>query len=168
MVFFHLAQILCAVFVGITLAPALAHAFEFPGKKQLDRDSYIAVQGIYYPGFTLLGISEPVGMIAVVVLLFFTPEKTASFWLTLIALLGLLGMQIVYWAYTHPINKFWLKMAGAVPGNVGSGFFEFDPARRSGTADDWRKLRDRWEYSHMARAGLIFVSFCSLIVGIVI
>jgi hypothetical protein len=167
---FHLAQILSVVFIGLALAPAIAHAFEYPGKKRLGKEGYIAVQGIYYPGFTLLGMSEPAGLIAVVVLLLFTPAETAPFWLTLIALIGLLGMQVVYWAYTHPTNKFWLQMAGAAPGNLGSGFFAFDPARQRTTwmSEDWRRLRDRWEYSHIARAGLAFVSFFSLIIAIVI
>ena len=45
-------QILATILVAITMAPALAHAFEFPGKMRLSKDSYITVQAIYYPGFT--------------------------------------------------------------------------------------------------------------------
>ena len=64
---FHIIQILTITLVAIAMARALAHAFEFPRKKRLTRDSYVSVQGIYYPGFTLLGVSEPGGLIAVLV-----------------------------------------------------------------------------------------------------
>jgi hypothetical protein len=167
---FHLLQILSIVLVGIALAPAFAHVFEFPGKKRLDRELYVAVQAIYYPGFTFLGTSEPVALIAVIVLLLFTPRQTMSFWLTLIALAGLLGVQIVYWVRTHPANKFWLQTSGTAQSKLGADFFGFDPAGRelNGTLADWRKLRDRWEHSHIVRAALAFLSFFSLVVAVVI
>jgi hypothetical protein len=151
------------------MAPALAHAFEFPGKMRLNRDTYVAVQAIYYPGFTIAGISEPLSLIAVIMLLSVTPPQTAAFWLTLVALFGLLGMQVVYWTLTHPANKFWLQSAGGTLGNFGGSFFAFDPAGRSEEGEvDWTKLRDRWEYSHIARAGLAFLSFLSLVLAIVV
>jgi hypothetical protein len=40
---------------------------------------------------------------------FLTPSGSADFWWTLVALLGLIGMQAVYWLLTHPVNKFWLE-----------------------------------------------------------
>jgi hypothetical protein len=167
---FHLVQILTIVFVGIALSPALAHAFEFPGKKRLNRETYVTVQTIYYPGFTLLGVAEPVGLIAAIVLLLLTPRETASFWLTLVASIGLLGMQLVYWTFTHPTNKSWLQAAGTTVGDLGAGFFAFDPAGRSASQTNagWTKLRDRWEYSHIARAALAFLSFLLVVVAIVI
>ncbi|HEY1946248.1 MAG TPA: hypothetical protein VGG97_04530, partial [Bryobacteraceae bacterium] len=70
-------------------------AFEFPGKKRLNRESYVAVQSIYYPGFTLLGIAEPVGLIAALVLLLLTPAGTASFWLTFIASIARAGLAFL-------------------------------------------------------------------------
>lgn len=42
--------------------------------------------------------------------------------------------------------------------------------RRERAKDDeavpWTALRDRWEYSHVARAGLAFASFVALVVAI--
>src|SRR5262245_53784876 len=43
---------------------------------------------IYYPGFTLGGISEPVGIILTVILLFLTSVGSTDFGLTLMALWG--------------------------------------------------------------------------------
>jgi hypothetical protein len=55
-------------------------------------------------------------------------------------------------------------------GSMGTGFFAVDPAGRSADQRgmDWWRLRDRWEYSHIARAAPIFLSFLSLVVAIVI
>jgi hypothetical protein len=36
----------------------LAHALEWPGKLRLSREHYLAVQPIYYPGFTYSGFAR--------------------------------------------------------------------------------------------------------------
>jgi hypothetical protein len=117
-------QVLTVVLVALAMALALAHAFELPGKMRLAKDQYFAVQRIYYPGFTIAGISEPAGFISTIVLLFLTPRGTLAFWLTLIALIGLIGMQVVYWILIHPVNKVWLQ--GETLGGFGSGFLGSD------------------------------------------
>jgi Anthrone oxygenase len=161
-----LLQILTVVVVAVEMALALAHALEMPGKMRLTKDMYFVVQRIYYPGFTIGGISEPVGFILTLVLLFFTPRPTAAFWLTLVALTGLVSMQIVYWVFIHPVNKVW--MHGESLGSAGSGFFGFGRSRiQSGDrAPDWTDLRNRWEYGHVARAALAAVSFIALVIAI--
>jgi hypothetical protein len=110
------------------MVPAVAHAFEFPGKKRLDRDNYIAVQTIYYPGFTMLGFAEPGATIAVTFLLVRTPVGTAAFWQTFLALLGLLGMQIIYWTLIQ-VNRYWLS--ARTLGNLGGRFFSVSSPSRS-------------------------------------
>src|SRR5688572_952777 len=100
-------QIITTLLVAVAMALSLAHALELPGKKRLAQDTYYAVQPIYYPGFTVGGgVGEFGGTIATLVLLILTPFGTVGFWLTLGALLCLLGMQVVYWSVTHPVNKF--------------------------------------------------------------
>jgi hypothetical protein len=168
----HIVQIISIMLVTLALAPALAHVLEFPGKSRLSRDAYITVQPIYYPGFTVAGgIGEVGGLISVIILLLLTPRETLAFWLTLLALLGLLGMQIVFWLFTQPVNKFWLQSTAL--GNFGAAFFEVGSAGRGfgqshDDPEDWRKMRDRWEYSHIVRAGLAAFSFLSLVVAAVI
>ena len=39
--------------------------------------------------------------------------------------------------------------------------------QRENNAADWKRLRDRWEYSHIVRAGLVFLSFLFLLLAIV-
>ena len=161
----HIGHILTTVLVAIAMAPALAHALEFPGKKRLDQDAYFTVQSIYYPGFTIAGFAEVGGMLASIVLLFLTPPETASFWLTAIAVVGMIGMQIVFWIYTQPVNKFWLQKTTV--GNPGARCFGFSFAGHiPQDAGDWIRLRDRWEYSHIVRAGLVFLNFFSLLLAL--
>jgi hypothetical protein len=158
-------QILDAVLVGVAVVPALAHALELPGKRRLSREAYFAVQPIYYPGFTIAGgIGEVGGLVATLVLLLLTPRSSTAFWPTAVALLGLIGMQTVYWTVTHPVNKVWLQ--GQTLGSLGSGFFSFASRRRKDNrAVEWTDLRDRWEYSHVLRAVLAVLSLIALFIA---
>ncbi|OQW33931.1 MAG: hypothetical protein A4E19_19350 [Nitrospira sp. SG-bin1] len=148
------------------MALSLAHALEFPGKRRLTKETYEAVQPVYYPGFTIgSAVGEvPGGLMAIVVLLLFTPKGTLEFWLTLVALMGLIGMHTVYWIFTHPINKVWIKNERL--GKVGFGFFSFGKQGSELREMDWTELRDRWEYSHVARAVLAMVSFIALVTAV--
>jgi hypothetical protein len=152
--------------VSVAMGLALAHALEFPGKIRLDRHAYYAMQPIYYPGFTIGGgIGEAGGILATAALLFLTPPGTVDFWLALVALLGLVAMQAVYWLVTHPVNKFWVE--GTNLSRFSAGFFSFGARKpvSGGGQREWTELRDRWEYSHVARAGFGLLSFVALAVA---
>jgi len=161
------AQVFALLTVVLAVVPAMAHALELPGKMRLTRNAYFETQRIYYPGFTFAGIAEPAGIVSTVALLFLLPSRSADFRLTVVALLGLLGMQAVYWGVTHPVNKYWVE--GQRLGAAGRGFFAFGLGRTA-MADDqppeWTELRDRWEYSHVARAALAGTSLIALLVTI--
>jgi Domain of unknown function (DUF1772) len=164
-----LLQIVTVILVAVAMALALAHALELPGKMRLDEKTYYAVQEIYYPGFTIGGgIGEAGGTIATIVLLLLTRPASADFWLILAALLGLIAMQAVYWLFTHPVNQFWV--AGVNLNRFSSGFFSFGANRsrvqNEARPPDWTDLRDRWEYSHVARAGCAVASFIALLIAI--
>jgi hypothetical protein len=157
-------QILAVILTGLAVVPALAHALELPGKMRLEQDTYFAVQTIYYPGFTVAGIAEPLGLITTLAALLLTPPASARFWLTLVALMGLIGMQAVYWLVTHPVNRLWLERKRL--GRMGSGFFSLASGRSSDRGEVvWTSLRDRWEYSHMVRAIFAVLSLTALILG---
>jgi hypothetical protein len=158
-------QVVAVTFVSIAMALALAHALELPGKMRLSEANYRTVQQIYYPGFTLGGIGEGLGLVSVLALTFVSPAGGA-FWLTLAAFIALVAMHGVYWVFTHPVNKFWV--ADIAMSKAGSRFFGTDAAGReeSGGAPDWTVLRNRWEYSHVVRAVLGLTSQILLTVAI--
>jgi Anthrone oxygenase len=116
----------------------------------------------------MAGFSEPMALIATIASLSFVPVGTIACWTTLLAIFSLVGMQVVYWIFIHPVNKVWLK--GADLKRPDAVFFAFDPLKRQtkGDLDDdvvWKRLRDRWEWSHVARAALAVVALLSLIVA---
>ncbi len=157
-------QITTLLLVAIVVTTTLGHALELPGKMRLPKESYLAIQPIYYPGFTIAGAAEPLGLLALVVLTAMTTDD-AGFWPTLAALLALAVTHALYWLWTHPVNNFWLKdfeLKGA-----GKGFFSFG-AGRLDPRSDWTALRDRWEYSHVARALFALASFICLATALAI
>jgi len=150
---FLTVQVVTVLLVSVAMSLALAHALELPGKMRLDKEHYLTVQSIYYPGFTIGGFAEGVGIVATLVLLLMTSTNNAAFWWTFIGFIALVAMHVVYWVITHPVNNFWLKdqhLKGA-----GAAFFSLDPAKRGGLSekggDDWKHFRNRWEYSHVLR-----------------
>lgn len=163
---FEVLQIVTLILVAIAMAQSLAHALEMPGKLRLSKEHYLAVQPIYYPGFTIGGASEPIGVIALLLLVFSTPAGTAIFWLTLGALASLLLSHAVYWVFTHPVNNFWLKDAELK--GFGAGFFAFGSGSQSHVKPAWTELRDRWEYSHLLRAALAMLSLILLTTALVL
>jgi Anthrone oxygenase len=168
---FLVLQVVTVLLVAVAFALALAHALELPGKLRLEKQTYLAVQPIYYPGFTLgAGVGEAGGIAATLMLLLLTPPQTPAFALTLAALVGLLSMHAAYWMFTHPLNKFWLK--GEQLAGFSGGFIGFDPLRRDAPdgsgADDWKDIRNRWEYSHVLRAVLAGISFALLVIAVAV
>jgi hypothetical protein len=161
---FSILQVLTVIFAAVAMALALAHALELPGKMRLNKDAYYAMQSTYYPGFTIGGVAEPVAIILTTILLFLTPFGTAGFWLTVLAVLGLSGMEAVYWLFTHPVNKFWVQDVKL--NSLSSGFFSFSTNKQGTRPADWTELRDRWEYSHVARAGFALVSLTALVISL--
>ncbi len=95
-------EIVALLLAAITLTFPLAHAAELPGKLRLNKETYAAVQPIYYPGFTLGALSEPAAIVALVLLLVVVPRGGAAFGWTLAALVSLALMHLVYWVVGPP------------------------------------------------------------------
>lgn len=131
---------------------------ELPGKMRLSREEYLAVQPIYYPGFTYAGVAEPLSVLALAFLLGLTPNSTTEFWFLAFALAAAILTHLLYWILVAPVNKAWLrKEALPIPARQ---FFDAAP-EVSGT--DWTSLRDRWEWSHVCRAVTSTAAFLLLV-----
>ena len=165
---FLLLQVTTAFLACVTFALSLAHALELPGKLRLDKETYSAVQTIYYPGFTVGGFAEVLSVIAAAALLLMTPTQSAAFPWTLIGFLGVLTTHATYWILTHPVNNFWLR--GQNLEGLGGRFFNINPLREGGSdqvgENAWQRLRDRWEYSHVLRALLSAAGLLALLVAV--
>ncbi|BCH24469.1 hypothetical protein MesoLjLc_41320 [Mesorhizobium sp. L-8-10] len=162
---FEAFQVLTLLLVAVALASVLAHAMELPGKLRLAKEEYLAVQPIYYPGFTVAGGVGEAGGLAATFILTILWAGSPGFWLVFCAFLAMLVMHALYWILTHPVNNFWLKDSDL--SRFGVGFFSFG-ARDEESAQDWRKLRDRWEYSHVARAFFAMLAFLLLAIAYVV
>jgi hypothetical protein len=149
--------------VVATVIPSVAHVLELPGKLRLTREQYLAVQPIYYPGFTIIGAAEPLAVIALAVLLALTPSATPAFWLIAAALLATVLTHLIYWTLTAPVNKVWLQ--GETISGGGRRFFA---ASGSVTETNWTLLRDRWERSHLCRAAASLIALVLLAVALLI
>ncbi len=161
----ELMKIFTVIMVAITMSLPLAHALEWPGKLRLSRENYLAVQPIYYPGFTYGGIAEPLSLLLVLSLLVFAPSDTREFWLTFGAFVALLAMHATYWLLTHPVNNFWLE--GFRLKGFGRRFFAIGTSKRSdANRPDWMWLRDRWEVSHAIRALLGLISLVLVVTAL--
>lgn len=147
--------------VAVTFALSLAHVLEWPGKLRLDRDQYLTVQKIYYPGFTYTGALEPLSIVLLMVLVFMTAHSAPAFVPLVVALIAAAITHLLYWLLTTPMNKVWLadeKLDHSARRFFGGG----DGANTA----DWRTLRDRWERSHALRAISAFVAFATLAVAL--
>jgi len=111
---FNFLQILTAILIAVALALALAHALEFPGKMRLTGSVFCHAVHLLsrlhhrwrYWWVRWLNCSHHV------VLYTF---GSAEFWLTLVALLGLVGMQAVYCSWrTQWISSGGVKILAAL------------------------------------------------------
>jgi hypothetical protein len=159
-------QVIATLLIAIVMALSLAHALELPGKLRLSKQEYLAVQPIYYPGFTFGGIAEPVSVIVLIALLFWM-SGDAAFWLAFGALVALAAVNAIYWVVVHPVNNFWLKDLQLK--SAGAGFFKAGASGRDDAGEaDWIAYRNRWEGGHVARAVLSLIALILLATAIVL
>lgn len=95
-----------------------------------------------YRGWNQLAYVLAVQFLAMVALAVLSRHQSTVFWPVVIAILGLLGAQAVFWIYTYPAN-------------VETNDWTFIP-------EHWRSLRSQWEYSHAAGAALQLLAMSSL------
>lgn len=161
-------EVVTVFLAAIAMSLALAHALEFPGKMRLDAETYMAVQTIYYPGFTLGGAGEPLAVIATLLLLIVMRDRGSAFWWVLGAFVALATMHAVFWFVTQPTNRFWLQNQQL--SRAGAKFFAAGPGGRSGSPEtvqgDWKRFRNQWEYSHVVRAVLSGIALIALLIAV--
>ncbi len=132
------------LFAALALAPAMAHLLELPNKINLSREDYLTVQQIYR-GWALLGFVVGGALLSTLALTIAVRQERMAFIFASIALLCIVGTQVVFWTYTYPANQAtnnWTMLP-----------------------DNWIELRRQWEYSHATSAILNLVALVMLILS---
>jgi hypothetical protein len=138
-------RFLSLLFTALALGPSLAHLLELPNKINLSAGDYLTVQQIYR-GWALLGIVWAGALLSNVVLTVMVRKKPKVFILNSIASLCIVGMFVVFFVFTFPANQ-------------QTNNWTMLPA-------NWLDLRNQWEYSHAATAGLNLVALIALILSV--
>jgi hypothetical protein len=138
------------VLASVTIVSPLAGALEVPGDVRLSRRHYVAVRGVYYPGFTIGGVAEPLAILALCVLLACTASATLPFLLVALALAAEALAHLLYWVLIVPMNGVWLS-------------WESRLASADADPQDRAALQDRWERSHVYRVVASTAAFVLLV-----
>ena len=139
----NVVRSLAIIFTAVAMATAFAHLLGLPNKMHMTREDYLTVQYIYR-GWALLGVVVLGALLSTLTLTVLVRSDRRLFIGALIALLCLIGTQIIFWTFTYPINS--TTQNWTVVGT------------------NWQALRDQWEYSHAAAACLDFVALVALVV----
>ena len=143
----RIVRFLSFLLVGLTLGAGLAHLFALPNKIGLPGDAYLMVQQIY-SGWVLLDLIAVGALGTLGALALMVRRRPRTLALTLVAFLTMAAAQAVFWALSYPADQ-------ATQG------WTVLPA-------NWPVLRDQWEYSHAAGAGLELMAFVALVASVLL
>jgi hypothetical protein len=133
------------LFVGLTLAPGLAHVLQLPHKMSLSGEDYLRVQQLY-AGWAWLGLLVLGALISTFLLTVFVRTRLRQFVLACIALGSVFVTQVIFWMFTYPVNQQthnWTML----PVN-------------------WMTLRERWEFSHATAAVFDLIAFIAIVLAV--
>ena len=134
---------LAVVLTALALIPYGAHLFSLPNKIGMTREQYFIAQSVY-DGWALIGtILIPAMLVNIVLAAMLRGQP--GFWFAVAGCILMAATLAVFFAFTYPAN-------------IATQNWKLAPS-------NWAELRHRWEYSHAANAGLIFASFCLIVLA---
>ncbi len=133
------------LFVGLTLAPGLAHVLQMPHKMNLSGADYLRVQQLY-AGWSLFGVVILGGLVSTLALTILVRTRLRQFALASIAFGSVLVTQVIFWMFTFPVNQ-QTRNWTTLPVN-------------------WMILRERWEYSHATAAVFDLIAFIAIVLAV--
>jgi hypothetical protein len=143
----RVVRFLSFLLVALTLGAGLAHLFALPNKIGLPGNAYLTVQQIYR-GWLLLDLIALVALVALGILAVQVRRRPRAFILTLVAFVTMAAAQAVFWSLSYPADQ-------------ATNGWTMLPA-------NWSVLRNQWEYSHAAGAGLELVAFVALVASVLL
>ena len=135
-------RILSVLFTALAMIFSGAHLFELPHKIGLSGGDYLTVQQIYR-GWQFAGLVVVGEIVSIAALAFAVRHNRRVLMPTVIALLCVIGTQILFWTFNFPANRATDNWA-MLPAN-------------------WEVLRQRWEFAHAASAVLNLAALIALL-----
>ncbi len=130
---------------ALTLGMAFAHALELPPKLEYDAALYLMLHRTLYWGFGTIGAFVDVGaVLAAIGLAVLLRGRQSSFRWAMLGAAALVMAHAAWWIWVNPANLAMKQWP-----------LENPPA-------DWVRLRNQWEYTHLARFFLQLAAFLSL------
>jgi hypothetical protein len=131
---------------AMTMSAAVAHLMELPAKMQYEPPLYVRLHRTLYPNFgRTAGPAEAVAVAATGVLAWMVRHhRRQSFRPTVVAAGCLAAAHAIFWSVVQPANVTMVQWSlDAIP-------------------KDWANWRNRWEYGHAVRAGLVTTALGAL------
>jgi len=127
----YAVRVIAVLFSALALVPAGAHFLSLYNKIQLDGEAYLASQRAY-DGWSLLAVVVIGALLSTLVLTIALYRAGEPYILAALALVCLIGTQVIFWMFTYPMNT----------------------ATRNWTylPPKWEFLRLQWELSHAGSA----------------
>lgn len=140
-------RLVTILFTALSMAASFAHLLEMPAKLRLDGETWAQLlHTLYAPGFGTVGAACEVGaVVAIVALAVLVRRRREAFRWTLFAAALVLSAHAAFWLLVDPVNR---TMAATTPDAL---------------PPNWPALRDRWEFTHGARAILQIVALAALV-----
>jgi hypothetical protein len=133
------------LFVGLTLAPGLAHVLQLPHRMGLSGDDYLRVQQLY-AGWAWLGLVVLGALISTFALTIMVRTRLRQFTFACVAFGSVVVTQVTFWMFTFPVNQQTVNWT-TLPVN-------------------WMSLRETWEYSHATAAVFDLIAFIAVALAI--
>lgn len=143
----NVASFVSLTLTAVVMAAAVAHLLELPAKMTLNGSEYLTVQQIYR-GWALLGTVVYAALAATLVLAIMVRTQRRVLRLVVAAILCMVAAQIVFWAYTYPVNQ--------------------ETSNWTLLPEHWQQLRMRWEFSHAVGAVLQFSALTVLVASLLV
>jgi hypothetical protein len=146
------ARFVAMMTTAITMSASVAHLMELPAKMRYEPSLYVRLHRTLYNNFgRFAGPAESLAVVSTAALAWSSGTKRqrpGAFTLIATAAGCLAAAHGIFWSVVNPMNVKMMKWP-----------LESIPP-------DWAAARDRWEYGHAVRAGLVTAGFATLIASL--
>ena len=152
MMFLRIWRFVTIILAALTMGMAFAHTLELSAKMDYNASLYASISQSLYWGFGHIGgpIEGMTVFLAAPLLLFLVRKQRPAFWWTLVGTGCFASAFIVFLVFTEPMNR-----------EIVQWSIESVPA-------DWTRVRNQWEYSHVARFIFQLIGLCALVISLLV